>query len=140
MRSILRATAILSSGSIVSILFSLASTKVLAVLLGPGGYGYWGLLQSLVGLSVLIAGLGIGTGLVREGAHALAQEHYIQIASLRKGAWLLLGTWGGLVVLILAVFRLPISRGALGGSEHGGTVVLMGLAVLFTLAAGLQTN
>src|SRR5437870_714360 len=140
MKSILRATAILSGGSIVSILFGLASAKVLAVLLGPGGYGYWGLLQSLVGLSVLIAGFGIGTGLVREGAHALAQEHYIQLASLRKAAWLLLGISGGLAVLILGVFRLPISRGMLGGPEHAGSVVLMGLAVLFTLTAGLQTN
>ena len=140
MRSILRATAILSSGSIVSILFSLASTKVLAVLLGPGGYGYWGLLQSLVGLSALIAGLGIGTGLVREGAHALAQEQYIQVASLRKGAWLLLGASGGLAVLVLGVFRLPISHLMLGGPEHPEYVVLLGLAVLFTLATGLQTN
>src|SRR5207253_9877431 len=95
MKSILRATAILSGGSIVSILFGLASAKVLTVLLGPGGYGYWGLLQSLVGLSALIA-VGIGAGLVREGADALAHEAHMRVASLRAGAWVRLGMVGGL--------------------------------------------
>ena len=139
MKSILRATVILSTGSIVSILFGLASSKVLAVLIGPSGYGYWGLLQSLVGLSALIA-VGIGAGLVREGANALAHEDYMQVASLRAGAWLLLGMLGGLGVVLMTLFRMPISRWMLGGTEHAWSVALMGVALLFSLAAGLQDN
>src|SRR5207245_9084290 len=115
MNSILRATVILSIGSIVSILFGLASSKVLAVLLGPGGYGYWGLLQSLVGLSALIA-VGIGAGLVREGANALAHEDHMRVASLRIGAWLLLGMLGGLGVVLMGIFRIPLSCWVLGGT------------------------
>src|SRR3989442_202542 len=137
MKSILRATVILSTGSIMSILFGLASSKVLAVLIGPSGYGHWGLLQSLVGLSALIA-VGIGAGPGREGAIALADEDYMQVASLRAGAWLLLGMLGGVGVVLMTIFRMPISRGMLGGTEHAWSVVLMGVALLFSLAAGLS--
>ena len=86
MKSILKATVVLSSASIVSILTGLVSAKVSAVLLGPGGLGYMGLLQSLLGLSGMLAGMGVGTGLVRAGARALAGKDERQEAALRGGA------------------------------------------------------
>src|SRR5256885_4249888 len=100
MKSILKATAVLSSASVVSILMGLVSAKVSAVLLGPGGLGYMGLLQSLLGLSGLIAGMGVGTGLVRAGARALAEHDARQEAALRAGAWRLCWGLGGLAFLL----------------------------------------
>ena len=132
MKSILRATAVLGSSSVVSLLVGLASAKAWAVLLGPSGLGLMGLLQSLVGLAALVAGMGIGTGLVRAGANALAQEDQARVAALRQAAWFLLGALGGLAALILTVFRVPISEWLLGGREHADSVVLIAVAVLFT--------
>lgn len=140
MKSIFKATAVLSGSSIVSILVGLVSAKVLAMVLQPAGYGYYGLLQSFVGLIVLLAGMGMATGLVRLGAGAATRGDAAALANLRGGAWLLFGGLGGLALLLLAVFRVPLSRWALGSPEQGGTVVLAGIAVLFTVANNVEVG
>ncbi len=140
MKSILKATAVLSSVSVVNILLGLVSAKVNAVLLGPHGVGYMGLLQSLVSLSVIIAGMGVGTSLVRAGAKVLAEGDERQLAALRRGAWLLSGALGGLALFLLVVLRRPLSQLMLGGTEHTGAVMLMGVALLLTLATSVQMS
>ena len=140
MKSILRATAILGSSSLVSILAGVLSAKAWAVLVGPSGLGFMRLLQSLVGLGGLIAGMGIGVGLVRAGAQALATKDETRIAALRKAAWLLFWVLSALALLLLTLFRTPISRWVLGGPEHADSAVLMGVALIFSLASGLQTS
>ncbi len=93
MKSILKATTVLSSVWAVSILTGLVSAKVNAMLLGPAGIGYLGLLQGLLILSAIIAGMGVGASIVRAIAKALAEDDERQVAALRGGAWLL--CWGG---------------------------------------------
>ncbi len=140
MKSILRATAVLGSSSIVGILVGLVSAKFSAVLLGPNGVGLIGLLQSLVGLSGLIAGMGIGVGLIRAGAFALAEEDYVHFAALRSGAWLIVGVLGTLALAFIYLFRVPISQWILGTPELEGSVALMGVVLVFNLASGLQVS
>ncbi len=140
MKSILRATAVLSSVSMVNILVGLVSAKCSAVLLGPSGVGFMGLLQGLVSLAALLAGMGVGVGLVRAGAQALAQDDPRQVAALRRGAWLLCVGLGGLAVVVLIGLRAPLSRLMLGSAEHTGAVMLMGPGLLLGLAAGVQTS
>ena len=57
MKSIVRATASISGSSVSRILTGLVTAKFLAVLLGPVGYGLMGVLQSLVSLIGIVAGL-----------------------------------------------------------------------------------
>jgi antigen flippase len=140
MRSIFRATAILGSVSVVNILCGLVSAKVSALILGPVGTGYMGLLQGLLGLAAMIAGMGIGVGLIRNGAKALAQDEPRQVAALRRGAWLLCGALGGLAFAAMIVLREPISRFMLGGPGHGGAVIAVGFALLLVLAGGIQNS
>ena len=138
MKSVLRNTAILSSSSIVSIGCGLLVTKAYAVLIGPGGVGFMGLLQSLVGLAGLLAGIGISSGLVRLGARALERDASREVAALRRASWLLFWILGSLVAAILMLFRVSLSSWILGGPEYEWSVVFMGLALLLTLAAELQ--
>lgn len=138
MKSIFRSTAILSGGSVVTICVGLVSAKVMASILQPAGYGYYGLLQSFVGLASLIAGMGMSTGLVRLGAAAVARSDHATIANLRRGSWLLFGGMGAITVVLLAIFHNALSRWALGSSEHAATLVMMGVPVLLTVAASIQ--
>ncbi len=140
MRSILRSTAILSSSSIVSILISLVSAKAWAVLVGPGGLGFLGLLTSLAGIAGIIAGMGIGAGLVCKSAHALAQEDHHRVGALVQATRLLSWGLGAVAMLTLIIFRIPISQLVLGGQEHAVSVVLIGLSLLFNLAGSMQTS
>ncbi len=140
MKAILRTTLILSSSSLVSLVVGLVSAKAWALLLGPSGLGFMGLLQALLNLAGLIAGLGVGAGLIRLGAQALAQAEDCTFAALQRAAWLLYWVMGGLALLVLVILRVPLSSWMLGGPEHAASVVLMGFALFFNLASGLQTS
>jgi PST family polysaccharide transporter len=140
LKSILRSTAILSSSSLVTILIGLVSAKAWAVMLGATGLGAMGLLQSLVGLTVMLLALGVGPGLVRLGASALAEDDAAQLAALRRAAWLLLWLPSGFAVIVLVLFRNEISRVVLDSPDHGRDVALMSLVVPVTMAAAIQAS
>lgn len=138
MKAIFRATAILSGSSATSILMSLLTTKVLASVLHPIGYGYYGLLQSFVSVASVMAGMGMSAGIVRQGAQAASAGDQASVAKVRAGAWLLAGTLGALIMALLALFRIPLSRWALGSEQHAGALLWMGLATWFTIALNVQ--
>ncbi len=140
MKPIFKATAILSGSSIVTILVSLVSAKVMAVFLQPGGYGYYGLLQSFVGIASVVTGMGMATGLVRMGAAAAAGNDALTIASLRRASWWLFAGLGALASAVLLLFRVPLSRWAAGREEAAGAILLMSIALLFTVAGNIQTG
>ncbi len=140
MKSSFRATALLSSSSIVSILVSLVSAKVMALCIQPEGYGYYGLLQSFVAVASLLAGMGMATGLVRLGAGAVTRNETVTVACLRKASWLIFGVAGGLAMVLLCAFRTRVSQIVLGSPDHGGTIMLMGIALLFTVAGNIQVG
>jgi PST family polysaccharide transporter len=139
-KSIFKATAILSGSSVIRIFLGLVAGKVLAVRLQPAGYGYYGLLQGFLALTTLIASFGMATGLVRLGASAAARNDASTIANLRSGAWFMFAAMAGIVTVILAVFRVTLSRWALGDPNHAGTILLMGVALLFTVAGSIWTG
>ena len=134
--SIFYATAVLGSSSFVTIAVSLVTTKLMAVLLGPHGYGYMGLLQSLVSVAALIAGWGVATGVVRFGAGQVAQNDWAGIAALQRAAWFVIGITGGISIIALITFRMPLSQLILGTTDYSVEVALMGIVLM----AGLSTN
>lgn len=138
MKSIFRATAILSGSSFVTILLSLVSAKVMALVLQPVGYGYYGLVQSFVAVASLMVGMGMATGLVRYGAGPVERGEQAAVASLRRGAWLLFWGLGSLALLLLGLFRRRLSHWALGSTDHGTTILLAGIAILFTVGGNVQ--
>jgi PST family polysaccharide transporter len=140
MKSIFRATVLLSGSSLLSILLSLVSTKILAMVLHPSGYGYYGLLQSFVAVGSLIMGMGLPTGLVRLGAGQATKGEDEVLADLRAGAWLMSGVIAVIVSLILTAFRAPLSVWALGSAEHQGAILWMGCALCFTVGLNVQNG
>jgi enterobacterial common antigen flippase len=138
MKSIFRATAILSGSSFITILVGLVSAKVMALLLQPTGYGYYGLLQSVVSVGSLLTGMGLATGLVRHGAAAASQGDENEISNLRNGAWTLFWGVGGISMLAIILFREPLSR--LCGVDHPALMPVVGIAVMFTVSTNIQTG
>ena len=138
MKSVLRATAVLGSASIVGMLAGLVSAKASALFIGPGGVGFIALLQSLLGLVGMVAGLGVSAGLVRAGARALAEGDLSQIAALRRAAWLVIAVLGGPAALLMFIAQKPLAQMMLGGPEQADAVALIAVALLFMLATGVQ--
>ena len=69
-----RATGILAFGTAGTVLAWILVAKALAILTGPDGVGLYGLLQSLLGFAAIVFGLGVGTGIVRATARAVADD------------------------------------------------------------------
>ena len=112
----------------------------MALCIQPEGYGYYGLLQSFVAVASLLAGMGTATGLVRMGAGAVTRNEVVTVASLRRAAWLIFVVVGSLAMVVLYVLRARLSQLVLGVPEHGNTIMLMGLALLFTVAGNIQVG
>ena len=140
MRSALRATAVLSSGSVVQIGVALIVSKVWAVLVGPAGVGLFGLLQSLIGIGTIVASLGVGMGMVRLGAQALGSGDERRAAALHRAALAIAWTAGALACVGIAVFRRPVAAAMLGGPEQSLGAALAGAGILCTVVSGVMTN
>lgn len=137
MKSIFKATAILSSSSAVTVVVGLVTSKIWAVLVGPAGVGYLATTQSLLALIVMIAGFGINTGIVQAGAKAIADSDEKRLVANQKAA-ILLGLLGGLFgILLLVIFGDVINRIFLDAHATHFEVALLGLALIFTLLANV---
>src|SRR5215467_7123520 len=140
MRSVLYATSLLSASWFLTLLTGLASSKVLAVVLEPSGFGYYGLLQNFVELATMLAGMGVGAALVRSGASRIAENDEVGIAGLREGAWIIFLATGTLVVIGAVAFRNSLSQWFLGTVDHVWGLVFMAIAVLFSFDSYIQAN
>jgi O-antigen/teichoic acid export membrane protein len=135
--SVLKSTFILGSGSAIGLLASLAANKVYAILIGPEGIGLLGLLQGLLGITTLLAGMGLSSGLVRLGSGLVSRGDDISFAALRQMAWQIYFWFSGGVVILLLLFRNPIARTMLVNSP-AWLVGVVALALFISLAAGIQ--
>ena len=135
----LKASSITGVSTIVILLLTVCRTKVIAVLLGPGGIGFFGVLTSLTSLVSTIAGLGINSSGVRQVSEAVATGDNLRIArvvyTLRRTS-LVLGILGAVFIIL---FSRPLSHVSLGSTEHAGILALLGLTILFGTVNGGQT-
>lgn len=138
MKAALRATAILSSGTVIKIAAGLVVVKVWAVLVGPAGVGTLGLMQSMVGLVSIVAALGIGTGVVRLGASALGREDRAEADAIAQAALASSAAAGIASALAVAVFRGALGRVLLDGPLSSGDALWLGGGVALTVMTGVQ--
>lgn len=138
MISPLRATAIVGMGTLVTLAASVVVAKSLAIFIGPEGVGVYGLFSSVLGLATLVAGLGIGTGLVRGIASALSQSGDERVAAIRRGGVLIALAAGVTGALVLIGLREPIAEVALGSTDRASSMFALALALPLYLLAGVE--
>ena len=135
-KSALRATAILSSGTFVKVVVGIVVGKAWAVLVGPVGVGTLGLLQSLTGLVGIVASLGVASGIVRLGAAAYARGEVAEASVLRQTTLDLSAVAGVLGAIFVIVLRVPLGERLLDGPLALGDALWMGAAVALTVMTG----
>lgn len=128
---ILKSSAIIGGSSAVNLGLSIVRTKVMALLLGPAGFGLFGVYGSILDLVRAIGGMGIHTSGVRQIAEADSSGNAVRLArtvtTLRRVAFIC----GGLGALLLVIFSRPISQFSFGSVEQAGSLVLLALAIFF---------
>lgn len=137
-RQIFRASAIIGSASVIKVGIGVASTKVIAMLLGPIGIGLLGLYQNILQVANTLAGFGLASSGVRQ--FAACQGDAANISLIRKALFianLLLGVIGAIVLWSV---REEVATSVMGGAEHAEQVGYLGIGVLLTLLATSQTT
>jgi enterobacterial common antigen flippase len=138
---ILRSTTLIGGSALVNVAIGIVRTKVMAVLLGPAGFGLLGVYSAIADMARSLAGMGLQSSGVRQIAQAVGANDAAQLARtavvLRRTV-MALGMFGA---LMLVLFARPISTLTFGHQGHDGhadAVALLSLAVFFRLIADGQ--
>lgn len=113
-RQIMKATSIFGGVQVINIIISIIRSKFVAVLLGPGGMGIYGLFTSTTGLIEKITNLGLSTSAVRNVAAANASGDQSRIGTvvsvLRRLVWIT-GIAGALFTFLAAPWLSDLTFG-----------------------------
>lgn len=137
--TILKSSAVIGGSSAVTLVFGMVRAKAIALILGTGGAGLWGMSWSITELARGIAGMGLNGSGVRQIAEAVGTGDEQRIArtvvTLRRVS-VVLGLFGALLLCALCV---PVGRLSFDDDKHTLAVALLSLTVLFGIVSQGQT-
>jgi PST family polysaccharide transporter len=136
---ILKSSAMVGGSQALNIVIGMVRTKAMAVMLGPAGFGLFGLYNSLVSLGQTLAGMGINSSGVRQIAVAWSTDDGDRIAgtvAVLRRVSVLLGLLGAALMI---VFSRQISLLTFASNRHADAIRWLSIAVFFTLISGAQT-
>jgi PST family polysaccharide transporter len=132
---IIKSSVLVGGSSVIGIGVRIIRTKAMAYLLGPAGFGLFGLYGAVETLTESIAGVGVNSSGVRQIAEAVGSgdsERIAQTAAVLRRTSVILGALGA--ILLMALSR-PVSRLTFGTAQHAPAICILSLAVFFTLAS-----
>jgi PST family polysaccharide transporter len=135
---ILKSTALVGGSQVLNIAIGIVRTKAVAMLLGPAGFGLFGLYGSIASLTQSIAGMGVNSSGVRQIAEAVGSGDAVRVArtaAVLRRMSILLGVLGaGLLVLL----SNQVSTLTFGDTKRALSVCLVSVAVFFSLVSAGQ--
>lgn len=135
---ILKSSALVGGSSMLNVAIGMVRTKGMAVFLGPGGFGLFGLYGSIINLTQTVVGMGVNSSGVRQIAEAVGSANTERIAlttAVLRRVSVVLGLLGAAVLLL---FSKQLSSFTFGSTKHAGGVALLAVAVLFQLVSAGQ--
>ncbi len=135
---ILKSSALVGGSSVLNIGIGILRTKVLAVLLGPAGFGLLSIYGAIVTLTQTFAGMGINSSGVRQIAEAAGTGERDRIARTTLVLRRLSVVSGLFGAALLLLFSRQVASLTFGNSEHTRAVAALSVAVCFTLIAAGQ--
>ncbi len=140
-KTILIASALMGGQQFVRLLLGVVQSKIVAVLLGRGGTGVFGVYSSLLNLWQAVFGLGLsGSGVRQIAASDERRRGGIPSGEIRVQLWFGVSL-GVLAGGTLYLFRHGVSRLTFGDDGHAGDIVYIAAAAAVTLmSTGLVTS
>jgi antigen flippase len=135
---ILKSSALVGGSSVLNIAIGIIRTKLMAIFLGPAGFGLFGLYGSIGTFTQTLSGMGINSSGVRQIAEAAVSDNTKRIAEtaivLRRISVFL----GVLGAILLAVFSHQISTLTFGTNQHASAISVLSIAVFLNLVSAGQ--
>jgi len=138
-RQILKSSALLGGASAANIVIGLVRTKVMAVLLGPAGYGLIAAYTAIAELARSVAEMGLHNSAVRQIAESAGTgdaERIARTVRVLRTMAVVLGLLGGAALILLSG---PIAEFTFGHGEHRWDIALLSIAVFVHLITAGQT-
>ena len=135
---ILKSSALIGGSQVANIAIGIVRTKAMAMLLGPAGFGLFGLYGSIANLTQSVAGMGINSSGVRQIAEATGsgdQARIGQTTAVLRRTSVVLGMLGAALLLL---FSRQVSRLTFGSTDCASAVSLLSIAVFFSLVSAGQ--
>lgn len=129
-KQILKNTGIVGGSQIASILIGIIRTKVIALLLGPIGIGYIGVLQNILDLVRQATGFGINFSGIKDVAESNSKNdlHRLSKTVTILHSW---AFWTGMLGTVLTIiFCVPISIYSFGDSSHALSIAIISISIL----------
>jgi PST family polysaccharide transporter len=136
---ILANTAIIGGASVVNILVGLVRGKMIAILVGPGGVGFMGLLNGVLSVVGAVAEAGITTVGTRQIAEAYARDKTPELAAARHTLLLTCLFLSAVGAALLWLSRDIVAQFVLHDPQSAPQVGLLAIGVVFSIATGAQT-
>jgi O-antigen/teichoic acid export membrane protein len=133
MKSLLKALLKTGSGSLITILLGIVSTKILAVILGPSGVGLFSLIKQTLQTSTVIGTLGGQTAIVQGSASREGEKRTCYLANV---LWIFL--FGAVLTAFVLIIGSPIIANLIFPNADVSYVrLIQWLAVPVTLSIAL---
>tara|TARA_R110001583_G_scaffold107620_1_gene256227 strand:- start:11347 stop:12822 length:1476 start_codon:yes stop_codon:yes gene_type:complete len=137
-REIIKATSLFGGVQVFNIIISIIRSKIIAILLGPGGMGIAGLFSSTLNLMSTLTNFGLKTSAVRDiaAAHETGNQGRIrQTSSIFKRLVWATGSLGALLTLI---FSKVLSNLTFGNNDYTIAFMWLSCTLLFNQLANGQ--
>jgi antigen flippase len=135
-KSILKSTALLGGSNVLLILLGILRTKIIAVLIGPAGFGLLGIFQNLIELIKSVTSLGINFSGVKEVASS-----NVDIIKVSKSI-LILKRWSistGLIGTLLTIlFSYQLSEYSFGNQLYNKEIIFLSINILISAISSVQ--
>ena len=136
---VLKSSALVGGSQFLNIGIGMIRTKAMAVMLGPAGFGLFGLYSSVANLAQTLAGMGVNSSGVRQIAAAVSTGDTKCVAEtvlvLRRVS-VLLGLVGA---ALLVLFSRQISILTFATDQHASAISWLSIAVFLTLISASQS-
>lgn len=119
---ILKSSALVGGSSLLNIGIGIVRTKAMAVLLGPAGFGLFGLYNSVANITQTLAGMGVSSSGVRQIADAASSGDEERVARTTVVLRLVSVFLGVLGAAFLIVFSGQISAITFGSRQNAGNL------------------
>jgi enterobacterial common antigen flippase len=136
---ILKSSAMVGGSQLLNVVVGMVRTKAMAMMLGPAGFGLFGLYNSISSLVQTLAGMGINGSGVRQIAAAASKQEDGRIAEtsfILRRVSLALGSLGAGFMII---FARQICWLTFHSYTHVVSVRLLSIAVFLALVSGAQS-